>query len=31
MCDIDFEKAQVRPGKVNRANVYAEAAVRRVL
>ena len=31
MCDIVFEKAKGRGRKVNRASVYAEAAVRRVL
>ena len=30
MCDIVFEKAKGRGRKTNRANVYAEAAVRRV-
>ena len=29
MCDIVFEKAKGRGGKVNRASVYAEAAVGR--
>ena len=31
MCDIVFEKAKGRAGKVNRTSVYAEAAIRRVL
>ena len=31
MCDIVFEKAKDRGGKVNRRNVYAEVAARRVL
>ena len=31
MCDIIFEKAKGRGSKVNRASVYAEAAVRSVL
>ena len=31
MCDIVFEKAKGRVRKVNRASVYTEAAVRRVL
>ena len=31
MCDIVFEKVKARGRKVNRASVYAEAAVRRVL
>ena len=31
MCEIVFEKVQGRAGEVNRLNVYAEAAVRRVL
>ena len=31
MCDIVFEKAKGRGRTVNRASVYAEAAVRRVL
>ena len=31
MCDIVFEKVLGRAGKLNRTNVYAEAAVRRVL
>ena len=31
MCDIVFEKAKSRGRKINRASVYAEAAVRRVL
>ena len=31
MCDIIFEKAKGHGRKVNRASVYAEAAVRRVL
>ena len=31
MCDIVFEKVLGRAGKVNRASVYVEAAVRRVL
>ena len=30
-CDIVFEKAKGRDGAVNRASVYAEAAVRWVL
>ena len=29
MCDIVFENSKGRGGKVNRASVYAEAAVRR--
>ena len=31
MCDIVFEKGKGRGRKVNRASVYAGAAVRRVL
>ena len=31
MCGIIFKKAKGRGSKVNRASVYAEAAVRRVL
>ena len=31
MCDIVFEKAKGRGRTVNRASVYAEAAIRRVL
>ena len=31
MCDIVFENARGHGGTVNRTNVYAEAAVRRVL
>ena len=31
MCDIVFEKAKGCGRKINRASVYAEAAVRRVL
>ena len=31
MCNIVFEKVKVRGRKVNRASVYAEAAVRRAL
>ena len=31
MCDIVFEKAKDRGRKKNRASVYAEAAVRRIL
>ena len=31
MCDIVFEKAKGRGGRVNRTSVYTEAAVRRVL
>ena len=31
MCDIAFEKEKGRGRKVNRASVYAEAAIRRVL
>ena len=31
MCDIVFEKVLGRAGKLNRTNVYVEAAVRRVL
>ena len=31
MCDIVFEKAKGRGWKINRASIYAEAAVRRVL
>ena len=29
MCDIVFEKAQGRAGKVNRTSVYGEAAVQK--
>ena len=29
VCDIVFEKAKGRDGKINRTSVYAEAAVRR--
>ena len=31
MCDIVFEKVQGRAGKVNRASVSTEVAIRRVL
>ena len=31
MCDIVFEKAISRGGKMNRTSVYADGAVRRVL
>ena len=31
MCDIVFEQAKDRGRKVNRASIYAEAAVRKVL
>ena len=31
MCDIVFEKVQVRAGKINLTSAYAEPSVRRVL
>ena len=31
MCDIAFEKAQDRGGKINRTSAYAEAAIQKVL
>ena len=31
MCDIVFEKAEGRRGKVNRTSVYVEVVVRRIL